>query len=276
MLDGLPSVRCGHGRDRQSRSLSNIGELLQDPHYRQDRVEYETLQKEKLSITEFLTDDWSPIDLHDCSLLGNVHGYVQEEALKKIRIESANITIIGNLIRSPYFFFRSYINMVTQNFFLYPEKFNSIHVPRINQNQAIISKLNPTISNLISDAFAEALYATKQMLRDVEIRPELQLRMEDLTSSKRSLFEFIEENFCNIDSSVSKYIEEKINNRRVNSHVDSPRTQSHPDINSFLEFDFNSIAEWDPSWLELMSGYLSEERVTIGRFYPEDALLSLL
>ena len=99
------------------RSQKDIVSLLNDENYRNSRIDFEISAQREIGIVEFLTNKISTEKLKNYKCIGNVHGYKLEEAIsKKNNSKDINVDLIANLIRGPFPFICSYMNMVYQNY----------------------------------------------------------------------------------------------------------------------------------------------------------------
>ena len=276
-LDCLPNVLVSHGRDFPERSQEDIVNLLNDESYRNSRIDFEISTQRKVGIVEFLTNKIPKEKLKNYKCIGNVHGYKLEEAISKCNNpKGINADLIANLIRGPFPFICSYMNMVYQNYMVYPEKYFAEHLPRIEQNKKYLSFFKYEDISIINTIFIEACFACLASAKDLNISKCDHITMESLTQNKnslKSLLKLICEKY-NLDSSnLEKIVKNNQIIKNVNTHKNAPKIFSYKSIEENFNIDLKKFNHWPEIWKDFCVEFFDQDFLNYNKYYSKDPIL---
>jgi len=275
-INELEKVFVSHGRDYPKRSQENLKVLLKDENYRESRIDYEWLEQRDINIVDFLKKNLDDQLINKLNCIGNVHGYKLEEAISKISNNSEKIEIIGNMIRSPFGFIASYINLIYQNYMIFPEKFFAENISRIEQNKEFLYYLKNNEYQLIDTIFIEACYACLSSAKDLNIRNYKQIRMEDLTSSSFYLKDFLHQ-ICfkyNLDeSNIDEIVENNQLKTNINTHQNAHEVFNYKSIKEQFKIDIKDFSKWPNYWKDFCIDFFDNDFRNYLQYYENDPLL---
>ena len=276
-LNDLPKVFVSHGRDYPKRSQEDLTVLLKDEEYRESRINYEWLNQRDSKIKDFLNSNINNNQLdHEINCIGNVHGYKLEEAISKIKYNSEKVDIIGNMIRSPFNFIGSYINMVYQNYMIFPEKFFAENIPRVEQNKQYLYFFKNHEYQLIDTIFIEACFACLSSAKDLNIKGFKQIKMEDLTTNRICLENFLDEicqKYSLDNNSINKVVNNNQLNKNVNTHQNAYKIFNYKSIKDQFNLDIRNFTKWPNNWKEFCIEFFDKDFKNYFQYYENDPLI---
>ena len=275
-INGLTKVFVSHGRDYSKRSQENLKLLLNDAKYRESRIDYEWLEQRDIKIVDFLTKNLDYEFINKLNCIGNVHGYKLEEAITKTSNNYEKVDILGNMIRSPMGFIASYINMVYQNYMIFPEKFFAENISRIEQNKEFLYFLKNDEYQLIDTIFVEACFACLSSARDLNIKNYEHIKMEDLTKSRIFLKNFLNQicvRYKINDTNIDKVVDNNQLQTNINTHQNAHDIFNYKSIKDQFNIDIKDFSKWPNYWKDFCIEFFDDNFRNFLQYYENDPLL---
>ncbi len=169
--------------------------------------------------------------------------------------------------------------MVYQNYIIFPEKYFSEHLPRIEQNKEYLSFFDFKNTNLMNTIFIEACYACLSSAKDLNLREYHHITMESLTKDEKALENFLDE-ICqkfniksgNLNNIVSS--QQKIKN--TNSHRFAPKVFGYDSIKKEFNLEINNFNNWPEEWKLFCKFFFRKDFINYIKYYPNDKLVKFI
>ena len=214
--------------------------------------------------------------INKLNCIGNVHGYKLEEAISKIKNNSEKVDILGNMIRSPMGFIVSYINMVYQNYMIFPEKFFAENILRIEQNKELLYFLKNSEYELIDTIFIEACFACLSSAKDLNIKNYKHIKMEDLTKSPFYLKNFLNQiciKYSVHDINIDEVVENNQLKTNINTHQNAHNIFNYKSVIDQFGIDIRDFSKWPNYWKDFCIEFFDENFGNYFQYYENDPLL---
>jgi hypothetical protein len=218
-----PEVFCCHGRSHPAEGVETA-ERLADDIYRRERLEFEARQMHGMLLPEYLGILRRAAG--GKAVAGNVHGFVLAELRDKLLACGAKRPdlAVGNLVREPFAYTRSYTALVLKRRLDYPEKYEQ-HLARRTELMVTAHRAGLNGARMEDPrvfAFVEACWSLWGMTNDLEDRSVPHFRMEDLVAD-RDAFADMALRLTGRSYALPGLLERIFRRGKANSHQDALR-----------------------------------------------------
>lgn len=219
-LNSHADIFCSHGRDRPERGIET-DELLKNPNYRLDRLEYEQWQREA-DIDAYIMDLITASNGE--TVIGNVHGYVLIELMDKLSSSTHADVVVANMVRHPITFTESYTSLVNHRIHDFPEKFKAEHNKCALVNEALFMSYGIDKDDLGLTGFVEACQALQKSVDELKMYPVYAIKMEEIVSDRKYFLDALSYLTKNIVEYDEEDIDKVYSSKRINSHQDKHKS----------------------------------------------------